>query len=68
LVTLKGKTAYQLLQEDAHLRKEFWGRHRWARGYFCCSSGNVTDAVVAQYIENQGRGHSGDFRVEGGGE
>jgi putative transposase len=65
---LKGKTAYKLLQEFAHIRKEFWGRHVWARGYFCCSSGNVTDEVVAAYIENQGRGDGGDFRVEGGGE
>src|SRR3954469_1792347 len=24
---LKGKTASKLLQEFAHLRKEFWGRH-----------------------------------------
>ena len=63
---MKGKTAYKLLQEYAHLRKEFWGRHVWARGYFCCSSGNVTDEVVAAYIENQGVGHGGDFRVEGG--
>ena len=65
---LKGKTAYQLLGEFAHIRKEFWGRHVWARGYFCSSSGNVTDEVVAASIENQGRGQSGDFRVEGGGE
>jgi putative transposase len=51
---LKGKTAYKLLGEFAHIRKEFWGRHLWARGYSCCSSGNVTDDVVAAYIENQG--------------
>jgi putative transposase len=63
---LKGKTAYKLLQEFAHLRKQFWGRHLWARGYFACSSGNVTDEVVAQYIENQGRGGDAEFRVEGG--
>src|ERR1051325_6163450 len=63
---LKGKTADKLLQEFAHIRKEFWGRHVWARGYFCCSSGNVTDEIVARYIEEQGVGHDGDFRVEGG--
>ena len=28
---LKGKTAYKLLGEFAHIRKEFWGRHVWAR-------------------------------------
>src|SRR5215203_3096592 len=51
---LKGKTAYKMLQEFAPLRKQFWGRHLWARGYFCCSSGNVTDQVIAEYIANQG--------------
>ena len=63
---LKGKTAYKMLQESAPLRKQFWGRHLWVRGYFCCSSGNVTDEVVAEYIANQGRPGPGDFRVEEG--
>lgn len=62
---LKGKTAYKLMQEYPHLRKEFWGRHLWARGYFCCSRGQVTDAVVIEYIENQGRGGDAEFGVEG---
>jgi putative transposase len=31
LQRLKGKTAYKLLQEYAHIWKEFWGRHVWAR-------------------------------------
>ena len=44
---LKGKTAHHLLAEFAHLKKQFWGRHLWARGYFCCSSGNVIDEIVA---------------------
>jgi putative transposase len=63
---LKGKTASKMLQESAPLRKQFWGRHLWARGYFCCSSGNVTDEVVAEYIANQGKPGPGDFRVEDG--
>ena len=46
---VKGKTSYILLGEFAHLRKQFWGRHLWARGYFCCSSGNVTDEVIKEY-------------------
>ena len=61
---LKGKTSYKLLQEFAHLRKAYWGRHLWARGYFCCSSGNVTDEVIKAYIEQQ-RHEDADFRVEG---
>jgi putative transposase len=62
---LKGKTAYKLLQEFPHLRKKFWGQHLWARGYFCCSSGNVTDEVIKQYIEDQRHDTDKDFRVEG---
>jgi putative transposase len=62
---LKGRTAYKLLGEYPHLRKQFWGRHLWARGYFCRSSGQVTDEVVREYIENQGRGGDTEFGVEG---
>jgi putative transposase len=64
---LKGKTSYKMLQEFPHLRKAFWGRHIWARGYFCCSAGNVTDEVVAQYIANQIPSKDDDFKVEGEG-
>ena len=62
---LKGKTAYKLLGEFPHLQKQFWGRHMWARGYFCCSSGNVTDEVIAEYIANQSHDRDDDFKVEG---
>ena len=62
---LKGKTAYKLLGEFPHLQKQFWGRHLWARGYFCCSSGNVTDEVIAEYIANQSHDRDDDFRVDG---
>ena len=39
-----------------------------ARGYFCRSSGQVTDEVVKEYIEQQGRGGDAEFGVEGAGE
>lgn len=50
---IKGKTSHHLLQDFRTLRKEFYGRHFWARGYFVTTSGNVTDEVLAEYIENQ---------------
>jgi putative transposase len=50
---LKGVTSRKLLQESGRFRKEFWGRHLWARGYFAVSTGNVTDDIIAQYIQNQ---------------
>ncbi len=55
-----------MLEEFGELRRQFWGQHLWARGYFVASSGNVTDEIIAQYIENQTEKLSGDnedFRV-----
>ena len=61
---LKGKSSYKLLQEDKNLSKQFWGRHLWARGYFVATSGNITDEVIMQYIENQDiSNEDGDFTV-----
>jgi putative transposase len=65
LQLLKGKTSYKLMQEFPHLAKKFWGRHLWARGYFCVSSGNVTDEVIKEYIANQNHEGDEDFKVEG---
>jgi putative transposase len=64
---LKGKSSHVLLAEFVHLQRAFWGRHLWARGYFCCSSGNVTDEVVKAYIEGQSHEQDDTFRIEGEG-
>jgi putative transposase len=50
---LKGTSSRVLLQEFAHLRKKFWGRHLWGRGYLAVSSGNITDAMIKSYIAEQ---------------
>ncbi len=50
---LKGISSCVLLQEFAHLRKKFWGRHFWARGYLAVSSGSITDEMVKEYIDSQ---------------
>jgi putative transposase len=50
---LKGISSRVLLQEFPHLRKEFWGRHLWARGYLAVSSGTITDEMIREYIEEQ---------------
>ena len=64
---LKGKTSRRLLSESRILAKQCWGRHLWARGYFAASSGNVTDEVIAQYIEQQAieeRACDEDFTID----
>ena len=50
---IKGKTSHHLLQDHRRLRKSFWGRHLWARGFFVVSTGDVSDDVIARYIERQ---------------
>jgi putative transposase len=42
------------MREFRSIRKTFWRRHLWARGYFVATTGNATDEVVAKYIELQG--------------
>jgi len=50
---LKGISSRLLMQEFAHIRRIFWGRHFWARGYMAVSSGNITDETIQKYIEDQ---------------
>ena len=64
---ITGVTSRKLLQESRKLNKAFWGRHLWARGYFVASTGDVTEEVIAKYIEQQGemeRDEDADFKVE----
>ena len=62
---MKGKSSYRLLAEFPHMRKRFWGRHVWARGYFCRRSGHVTDEVIKAYIAQQSHDSDDVFRIEG---
>jgi len=50
---LKGISSRILLQEFPHLKKQFWGRHLWGRGYLAVTSGNITDEMIEEYIEEQ---------------
>ena len=49
---LKGKSSYKLQREFESVRREYWGQRMWARGYFACSTGNVTDEMVQAYLEH----------------
>ena len=66
---LKGTSSRMLLQEYKHLRKQFWGRHLWARGYLAVSSGTITDEMIKEYIDEQDGEQVGDdsrFPIDGG--
>jgi len=50
---MKGSSSHKLQKEYRELNKQYWGRHLWARGYFVASTGNITDEIIAEYIQNQ---------------
>jgi putative transposase len=52
---LKGESSRKLQMEFPQLHKQFWGQHFWAIGYFCTTTGTVTESVVRKYIEEQGK-------------
>ena len=49
---LKGRSSRLLQKEYPSLRKRYWGRHFWAIGYGCWSTGNITEEMVNQYLEH----------------
>jgi len=48
----KGRSSRKLFEIFPELRKKYWGKHFWARGYFCVTSGEVTEEMIMNYIEN----------------
>ena len=47
---IKGRSSQRIQMEFPNLRKRYWGRRFWARGYFSTTSGKVTDDVIKQYL------------------
>ena len=48
---VKGRSSHRVQMEFPDLRKRYGGRHFWARGYFSTTSGNITDDVILQYLQ-----------------
>ena len=62
---IKGRTSSKLFEEYSHLKKRYWGRHFWARGYFCATVGQVTKEMIEQYLENHFEPRENDnFQME----
>ncbi|MBA1335390.1 MAG: Mobile element protein [Firmicutes bacterium] len=61
---LKGRSSRMLQDDFPELKKRYWGQHLWSRGYFCATVGSVTEEMIKQYIENQGRQENNDFKIE----
>jgi len=49
---LKGKSAIRIFRDYVQLKRNFTGRHFWARGY-CVSTVGLDEEVIRNYIKNQ---------------
>jgi putative transposase len=62
---IKGRTSSQLFEEFPALKKRYWGRHCWARGYFCATVGEVSEEMIKEYLEHHFEPDPAkDFQVE----
>lgn len=57
---LKGRSSRKLQMEFPKLKKRYWGRHFWAIGFGCWSTGNITDKMVNEYLEHHRNSNSID--------
>lgn len=56
---LKGRTSKKLQEEFPELHKRYWGRHFWSIGYGACSTGNLTEEMVEEYLNHHGKDPNG---------
>ena len=62
---IKGRSSMKLFESFPDLKKRYWGRHFWARGYFCVTSGELTDEMIKNYLEHHFEPKGDDnFRTE----
>jgi len=56
----KGRSSRKIQLEFPEIRKKYWGKHFWGRGYFSSTSGNVTDEIINAYLDNHIDAHRSD--------
>ncbi len=64
----KGRSSRRIQQEFPELKKTYWGKHFWGRGYFSATSGHITDDDINEYINKHTDAHQppsvGNIRLE----
>ena len=62
---IKGRASSKLFDEFPLLKKRYWGRHFWARGYFCVTVGEMTEEMIQDYLDHHFEPNpDDDFRTE----
>ncbi len=49
---MKGRSSHKVQREFPQLKKRYWGRHLWGRGYFSTTNGAITEDIVLEYLES----------------
>jgi len=49
---LKGKSAIKVFDQHHELKKRYWGRHFWAKGYFISTVG-LDNGQIRRYVRHQ---------------
>ena len=59
------RVSRKIFEEFPHLKKRYWGKHFWARGYFCVTSGELTKDMIQEYLEHHfEKGPNDRFDIE----
>ena len=53
----KGRSSRKVQQAFPEVRKKYWGCRFWARGYFCTTSGNITNDIILNYLDQHSIPH-----------
>jgi putative transposase len=62
---IKRRMSSYLFEEFPPIKKRYWGRHFWARGYFCATVGQMTEEMIKEYLEHHFEPSIDDhFRME----
>ena len=49
---IKGRSSSKLFESFPELKRRYWGRHFGVRGYFCVTSGELTQTMLEEYLEH----------------
>ncbi len=62
---IKGRSSRKLFEEFPVIKKRYWGRHFWARGYFRATVGQMTEEMIKEYLEHHFEPNPDDkFKME----
>lgn len=50
---IKGRSSKKMQEEFNSIRRQFWGQHMWATGYFCRTVGTITKEMSKELNINE---------------